>query len=40
MWNQYYYFDLPKIRVGQACRTKKLPSPKNYKLSLSPTYKY
>ena len=20
--NQYYYFDLPKIRVGQACTTK------------------
>ena len=29
MWNQYYYyFDLPEIRVGQACTTKnKLPSP-------------
>ena len=28
MWNQYYYyFDLPKIRVGQARTTKiKLPS--------------
>ena len=22
MWNQYYYFDLPKIRVGQAHTTK------------------
>ena len=24
MWNQYYYYDLPKIRVGWACTTKKL----------------
>ena len=22
LWNQYYYFDLPKIRVRQACMTK------------------
>ena len=30
MWNQYYYyyFNLPKIRVGGACTAKnKLPSP-------------
>ena len=24
MWNQYHYFDLQKIRLGQACTTKKL----------------
>ena len=22
MWNQYYYFDLPKVRVGRARTTK------------------
>ena len=28
MWNQYYYLDLPKIRVSWACQQKmKLPSP-------------
>ena len=28
MWNWYYYFDLPKIRFGQASTKKiKLPSP-------------
>ena len=24
MWNQYYYFDLPKIRVGRARATKEI----------------
>ena len=37
MRNQYYYFDLPKIRVGRPVQQKiKLPSPNPTKNKIGP----